>query len=120
MGYIRGRTAAGVALAVTLAAALTAVVVLRSPQQANAAVGSRLIEVHQGGDGDLWYHNVAGGTSPPTWGGSVRYVAGGGFRPAVAANGSVVVEAHQRGTGVGELAAMVGLRKSDSDLDTVA
>jgi hypothetical protein len=120
MGYIRGRTAASVALAVTLAAAATAVVVLRSPQRADAAIGNRLIEVHQGGGGDLWYHNVAGGTSPPTWGGSVRYVAGGGYRPAVTANGSVVVEAHQRGTGVGELAAMVGLRKSDSDLDTVA
>jgi hypothetical protein len=77
MGYKRGRTAAGVALAVTLAAALTAVVVLRSPQQANAAIGSRLIEVHQGGGGDLWYHNVAGGVSPPTCGlASARKLSG--------------------------------------------
>jgi hypothetical protein len=117
MRYTRSRTGTSVALAVTLAAAVTTVMVLRSPHRADAATVGTLVEVHQGDNGDLVYHNVGENldSSPPTFSSPIMALAGGGFRPTVAANGGVVVEAHQRGTGVGELTAMVGLYRESSD-----
>src|SRR5262245_55587170 len=118
MGHTRSRTAVSVALAVMLAAAVTTVMVLRSPHRADAATAGNLVEVHQGDNADLVYHNVGenADSSPPIFSSPIMALANGGFRPTVAAAGSVVVEAHQTGsdTGLQPLYAMVGQYRADS------
>ncbi len=66
------------------------------------ASGPTLVEVHQGQDGQLWYHTAAlQSDGTVTFSGSAQY--DNGEAPRVAVAGPTILEVHQGGTGVGPL-----------------